>query len=119
MRVLHDLDAVIAASPVDLGEVVPFARGERSWRLTVPADGSLPMGGLLPAFIEWSPGPHPSAGQQDLGVRLETVQLTHPDPEALTDMLKALRVDHLAEVRQGEAALSFALETPQGTVVLD
>lgn len=114
-----DLDAVIAASPVDLGEVVPFARGERSWRLTVPADGSLPMGGLLPAFIEWSPGPHPSAGQQDLGVRLETVQLTHPDPEALTDMLKALRVDHLAEVRQGEAALSFALETPQGTVVLD
>jgi hypothetical protein len=29
-----DLDAVIAASPVDLGEVVLFTRGDRSWRLT-------------------------------------------------------------------------------------
>lgn len=46
------LDAVIAASPVDLGEVVFFQRGERTWRLTVPADGHLPEGGLLPALIE-------------------------------------------------------------------
>lgn len=114
-----DLDAVIAASPVDLGEVVLFTRGDRSWRLTVPKDGSLPMGGLLPAFIEWSPGPHPSTGQQDLGVRLDKVQLSHPDPEALTGIFKTLQIDHLAEIRAGEAALSFALTTPKGPVTLD
>lgn len=114
-----DLDAVIAASPVDLGEVVLFTRGDRSWRLTVPKDGSLPMGGLLPAFIEWSPGPHPSTAQQDLGVRLDKVQLSHPDPAALTETLKALQVDHLAEVSEGAEALSFALTTPTGPVVLD
>lgn len=114
-----DLDAVIAASPVDLGEVVLFTRGDRSWRLTVPKDGSLPMGGLLPAFIEWSPGPHPSTGQQDLGVRLETVQLSHPDPDHLRGILKALQVDHLAQVSAGELALSFALTSPNGPVVLD
>jgi len=114
-----DLDAVIAASPVDLGEVVLFTRGERSWRLTVPKDGSLPMGGLLPAFIEWSPGPHPSTGQQDLGVRLKSVRLHHPDPAALRAILKALNVDHLADVSEGPAALSFMLDTPKGPVEID
>ena len=114
-----DLDAVIAASPVELGEVVKFTRGDRSWRLTVPADGHLPEGGLLPAFIEWSPGPHPSTGQQDLGVRLKMVHLSHPDPESLRAKLKALQVDHLASVSEGAEALSFELETPKGRVVLD
>lgn len=114
-----DLDAVIAASPVDLGEVVLFTRGERSWRLTVPHDGSLPMAGLLPAFIEWSPGPHPSTGQQNLGVTLEQVHLSHPDASSLRDILKILQVDHLAEVNAGPSGLSFKLRTPKGTVILD
>ena len=114
-----NLDVVIAASPVDLGEVVLFTRGDRSWRLTVPKDGSLPMDGLLPAFIEWSPGPHPSTGQQDLGVRLSTVQLSHPDPDALREILETLKVDHLAQVSKGPAALSFELDTPKGKVVID
>ncbi|MEH6741379.1 MAG: VOC family protein [Sulfitobacter sp.] len=114
-----DLDAVIAASPVDLGEVVLFTRGDRSWRLTVPKDGNLPMNGLLPAFIEWSPGPHPSTGQQNLDVRLSAVQLSHPDPDALRTILKILNVDHLAQVTEGPSALSFALDTPKGSVVID
>lgn len=114
-----DLDAVIDASPVDLGEVVLFTRGDRSWRLTVPKDGSLPMGGLLPAFIEWSPGPHPSTGQQNLGVTLEKVRLSHPDVAALNVILKTLQVDHLAEVHEGPSGLSFELETPSGPITLD
>lgn len=114
-----DLDGVIATSPVDLGEVVLFTRGDRSWRLTVPKDGSLPMGGLLPAFIEWSPGPHPSIGQQDLGVRLQQVHLSHPDPAELNAILQTLNVDHLASVSAGDVALSFELTTPKGSVVLD
>jgi len=113
-----DLDAVIAASPVDLGEVVLFTRGDRSWRLTVPKDGSLPMNGLLPAFIEWSPGPHPSTAQKDLGVRLDKVQLTHPDPDKLLAILKALQVDQLATVSKGDESLSFAVNSPKGLVTL-
>ena len=113
-----DLDAVIAASPVDLGEVVLFTRGDRSWRLTVPEDGSLPMDGLLPAFIEWSPGPHPSTAQKELGVRLDKVQLTHPDPDKLVAILKALQVDQLATVSKGDESLSFAVNSPKGLVTL-
>lgn len=115
-----DLDGVIANSPVDLGDVVLFTRGERSWRLTVPADGSLPEDGLLPAFIEWSPGPHPSSGMQDLGVALTRIKLSHPDPAWLKDVLAALGVDHLADVTDGkERNLAFALSSPNGDVILD
>ncbi|MEM8871135.1 MAG: VOC family protein [Pseudomonadota bacterium] len=114
-----DLDALVDASPVDLGEVVPFARGDRSWRLTVPWDGNLPLGGLLPAFIEWSPGPHPSSGQADLGVTLDQVHLSHPEPDSLREILTALSVEHLAAVREGPEALSFELTCPKGKVVLD
>lgn len=114
-----NLDAVVAASPLDLGEIVFLSRGDLSWRLTVPKDGSLPMGGLLPAFIEWSEGPHPSTAQQDLGVRLNNVNLTHPNPSELKSILKALQVDQLASVSEGEQGLSFELSTPNGMVVLD
>lgn len=113
-----DLDAVIAAAPVDLGEVVHFRRGERSWRLTVPRDGRLPEAGLLPAFIEWSPGPHPSTAMQDLGVRLGDIVLSHPAPDELRQMLTALRVDHLARVESGERNLAFVLDGPRGRTVL-
>lgn len=114
-----DLDQVIATSPVQLGEVVEFVRGDRTWRLTVPEDGSMPGDGLLPAFIEWSPGPHPSVGQQDLEVRLNAVKITHPDPYEVTTILKALNVDHLVNVAGGDASLKFGLSTPRGLVELD
>ena len=114
-----DLDALVALSPIDLGEIVTFTRGDRSWRLTVPADGHLPEAGLLPAFIEWSPGPHPSTAQQDLGVTLESVNLSHPDPDRLSVQLRQLQVDHLATVSQGEVGLSFSLQSPKGLVTID
>ena len=114
-----DLDAVVAASPIDLGDVVDFQRGDRTWRLTVPRDGSLPEGGLVPAFIEWSPGPHPSTGQQDIGLRLNAIRLTHPDPAELRTLLATLGVDHLAEVTEGPRALAFDVTTPNGQFTLD
>lgn len=115
----NDLDAVIAASPVDLGEIVNFQRGDRTWRLTVPKNGHLPENGLLPAFIEWSPGPHPSTGQQNLGVTLSKVQVQTPDSERMKEMFEKLQISHLAEISEGPAALSFVLESPNGTVTLD
>ncbi|MEM7562538.1 MAG: VOC family protein [Pseudomonadota bacterium] len=109
-----DLDAVVESSPVDLGEVVLFTRGDRSWRLTVPQDGSLPEQGLIPAFIEWSPGLHPSANMKDLDLRLESVNLYHPEVDRMTSILEKLGVEHLARViKADQAKLSFSLQTRQ------
>ena len=114
-----DLDAVVAGAPIDLGEVVHFQRGDRTWRLTVPRDGSLPEGGLLPAFIEWSPGPHPSTGHQNIGLQLNAVRLTHPEPVMLQELLAKLGVDHLAEIVEGPRGLAFDVTTPKGLFTLD
>lgn len=114
-----DLDALVASSPVDLGEIVHFQRGDRTWRITIQADGHLPEAGLLPAFIQWSPGPHPSTNHQDLGVRLQRIILTTPTPASLSRQLEALRIDHLAEVRQGATGIAFEMATPLGTVTLE
>ncbi|MEM8774037.1 MAG: VOC family protein [Pseudomonadota bacterium] len=114
-----NLDTVVANSPIDLGEIVQFQRGDRTWRLTVPKDGSLPEGGLIPGFIEWSPGPHPSTGQQDIGITLEAVQLHHPDPKHLNSLLIGLEIDHLVDVYEGPRTLSFRVRTPNGTVAID
>lgn len=114
-----DLDRLAANSPVDLGEILHFTRGDRSWRLTVPADGHLPEHGLVPAFIEWSPGPHPSTAQQDLGVRLETIVLSHPDPDAFAQILDVLEIAHLAKLVEGPRGVAFDLDSPNGRVTID
>jgi hypothetical protein len=104
-----NLDEVIANSPIDLGEVVLFTRGDRSWRLTVPSNGSLPWAGLIPAFIEWSPGPHPSSAMQEIGITLDLINLGNSDPDRLKNLLKALGVDHLASVKvASEPSLGFS-----------
>ncbi|MEM7206924.1 MAG: VOC family protein [Pseudomonadota bacterium] len=113
-----DLDAVIDTSPIALGEVVTFTRGDRSWRLTVPENGSLPCGGLVPAFIEWSPGPHPSSGMQDIGIKLTGIEAAHPDVRWLTGIYRSLGVDHLVNVVEEQAiSLRFHMQKPGGDSV--
>ncbi|MCB5160915.1 VOC family protein [Marinomonas algarum] len=114
-----DLNAVVENSSIDLGEIVTFTRGERSWRLTIPKDGSLSEQGLIPTFIEWSPGAHPSTGMKDLGITLNRVVLTHPDPASLQQKLDELGVSHLASVLAGDTAgIAFEMQNDQGDIVL-
>ncbi len=113
-----DLDALVAASPVDLGEIVDFRRGERTWRLTVPQDGGLVMGGAVPSFIEWSPGPHPSTSQADLGVRLARVIARTQDPKTLAEVFASLSIAELADIEAGPPGVAFDLTTPKGDVRL-
>lgn len=115
----NDIEGLVKNSPFDLGEITSVTRGDLQWRLTVPQDGSLVEGGLLPAFIQWNDGPHPATKQQDCGVRIKQIHLTHPQPDRLYEMLDALNVAHLAKIDEGARALSFEVETPKGVIILD
>jgi len=118
-----DVRAIAARSPVDLGPVKHFVRGERYWDLTVRPDGTLPGGGLIPSFIQWSEGPHPSQNMKELGPRLEKIVLRHQNPAWLKEILDKLGVAHLAEVSAADAegnAIEFVFRMPDGkNVVLD
>ena len=114
-----DLDALVASSPIDLGEIITLKRDALTWRLSVPKNGSLGEQGLIPAFIEWPDGPHPAASQRDIGIRLNEIIVSHPNPDGLEMMFKALQIEGLATITQGERALSFDVTTPKGRVILD
>ena len=114
-----NLDRLVAESPYDHGEILTLSRGNLTWRLTVPRDGSLLEGGLLPAFIEWPEGPHPSEAQTDLGVRLHRICLSHPDPQVMQAHLDRLKIAHLAEVEEGARGLRFEMLYQNEVIILD
>jgi hypothetical protein len=120
-----DLSIWQAQYPNQIAPVMPMARGDLRWRITVPEDGSLPGwqqdearlagDGVIPTLIQWDVPTHPSAllPKQDLALRRLTG--THPRPEAVGAALAWLGADGLIEVEAGDApSLRADIETPQG-----
>lgn len=116
------IEAGVAASDTDLGEITNMHRDDLIWRLTIRPDGSLPYDGLLPSIIQW-PGdrPHPSVNMAELGIGFTSLTLFHPRPDELRHSLNLLGLDHVVTVKRaaGEPYLEAALDTPTGPVVLD
>ena len=44
-----------------------MAGGDLTWRITVPPNGLVPLGGARPLLIQWESGPHPAEGLPDDG----------------------------------------------------
>jgi hypothetical protein len=98
-----------------VGPVETMTRGAREWLITLPADGSLPLGGAMPMLIEWqSPREPAGPGLPDSGCSLSLLAIQHPDP-ALAKALHARAglVDSL-HVGEGEPSLQAKVRTPQG-----
>lgn len=104
-----------------LGEdegVLALARGENRWRLTVPADGSLPLGGVAPSLIAWETPPPPTR-LPDAGARLLTLRLGTPEPDRLRGRLDELDFVGEAEVYEApQPELGAHIETPLGPLWL-
>lgn len=109
-----DLDVALADFP-ECGMAVDLARDALRWRISVPADGSLPMGGALPTLLQWQVPTPPGDSLPASGVRLLGLEITHPRAEAL-----AARVDVPGVTYRAGAvpALSARFDTSRGAVVL-
>lgn len=110
-----DLEQALAVAPPGTDVPMDFARGDLRWRMAVPAEGLLPFGGVFPALITWDSTAHPAARLTDQGVRLVTVEIAHPAPEALRAALAPVLTDPRVQVVAGAApALRFGFQTPAG-----
>jgi len=119
----EDIDAAVAAAaPLDLGNIEAMTRGQASWRITIPADGSLPLQGVAPSLIQWTVTAHPASRLEDRGCTLVALEGVHPQAEAITAMLAAIGFSGDFSVRQsapGEPAQLVArIRTPQGVRTL-
>ena len=88
-----DIRSTVAGSSEPLGTIEPMTRGELSWLITIPSDGSLPFGGLAPVVIEWPPAVQVARKLDDVGCALVKLEGFHPDAPRLSALLKSISVD--------------------------
>ncbi len=118
-----DIQLDAAGSAESLGEILPMARGDYRWRITVPADGHLPGNGLVPTLIQWDVPFHPASRLADTGCRLMKLEGFHPQPAHIRNALDSLGLGSRLDVHPGSegepAQLVAYLRTPRGLVELD
>ena len=112
-----DLAAAAALDP-GFGEVIAASRGAFTWRITVPADGSLNRDGVVPTLIQWSGEAHPCDGLADRGCALRELQLRHPQARRIEALLDGLKLEGPLALREGDAAIVARIDTPAGVVEL-
>jgi len=106
---------IAAAATEPLGTIEAMQRGELEWLITIPPDGSLPLGGTAPALIQWGQGTHPAATLPDQGLTLLELELLHPQPERLERLLTALGIaGPLRVLPAPSAGLAARILTPEG-----
>lgn len=115
-----DIAAQSATCPEALGDIMPMRRGEYQWLITVPPDGHLPGGGLVPTLIEWQVPQHPASTLPETGCALLKLEGFHPAPDAVRQALTALGVERTLGLSRGdEVELLAYLKTPIGLRELD
>lgn len=102
-----------------LGPAREARRGELRWHITLPEDGRLHWGGIVPYLIQWGPR-HPTDTLPDVGCRLVELVLFHPESEAVARVLQKLDLE-LNQIRLEPASkpeLRAFIQTPGGLQLL-
>jgi hypothetical protein len=113
----NDIDACVDAFP-ELGRVHTMQRGNLKWRITIPEDGNLVLDGALPTVIQWPEGVHPTSAMADAGCELASLEIIHPEAEAILKKWDALGFeDQCVRLRSmgSEHRLRASLRTPGGS----
>jgi hypothetical protein len=107
---VSDIETAVRQCGYDCGQITTVTRGDLQWRLTIPDDGSLPAGGVLPSLIEWPEGMHPVTSLAETDIYLDTIHLTHPDPAHIEACLDRLGLASIATVTSGDIAIAFSMQ---------
>jgi hypothetical protein len=112
----HDIEAVLAGNEAALGRKVELGTKDAPFSFSLPADGSLPLDGAAPSIIDRKGKPPSVATMADLGARLRSLILEHPDPAVVAALYRSLGIAHAVEVRHGPSLrYRAAIETARGT----
>ena len=110
-------DAARVSFPV--GPAEEARRGDLTWKITIPEDGTMPGDGAFPTLIQWSDFKGPAATMADLGCRFEGLTILHSEPERLGAALAAIGAEDLVKLETAQAdatpALTARIMTPNGS----
>jgi hypothetical protein len=107
--------AVIAGRAGIFGDKVPLPPLQPSFDFTIPPDGSLPLDGALPSIIDRRGKPRSMTAIVDLGARLLSFSLGHPEADAVATVYRDLDIDRPPVIVQGPTLRYRAqIQTPAG-----
>jgi len=113
-----DIRSTLAACSEPLGNVEPMSRGELNWLITIPSDGSLPLGGIAPTLIEWHTEAHPAARLREAGCSLVRLEAFHTEAPRISALLRSISVEaeiSVAPLPAGKRPYLVAhIQTPNG-----
>ncbi|HEY5793884.1 MAG TPA: VOC family protein [Bosea sp. (in: a-proteobacteria)] len=95
------IDAVLAGREAIFGRKVALPFTDSAFDFAIPDDGSLPLEGALPSLIDRRGKARSMATMADLGARLMSFVLEHPEPVAVSQLYEELIIDRPPEVRPG------------------
>ena len=109
------LDAVLAGRENIFGRKVALPWMNSAFDFALPNDGSLPLDGALPSIIDRRGRSRSMENIADLGARLVSFSLQHPDAKPLSHCYRKLNVDRPPDILQGSDLRYCAqIETPAG-----
>jgi hypothetical protein len=112
-----DSIAGAVAQVPELGEVQAVSRGALSWQVTIPRDGKLQFGGLLPAVLQWGEV-HPTDTMEADGCELLALSLSQSLAPGVAPLLRRLRIAGTVDLKSGPRPLVARMRTRKGEVEL-
>jgi hypothetical protein len=113
-----DIESAVSGASESLGNIELMTRGDIEWRITIPANGALPLDGAAPALIEWHTAVHPASMLKDYGLSLERLEIYHPQPERISRLLQSIDCSGPVSVASPgngmPSCLVAYINTPQG-----
>lgn len=98
----ENIDATLSAHGMIFGSKVPLPAQKASFAFGVPNDGSLPLDGIAPSIIDHYSDTSHFAAIPDMGARLRSFTIEHPDPTGVVALYRNLAIDHPPTVIQGQ-----------------
>lgn len=109
------IDAVLAGRAATFGRKVSLPWTEPAFDFAIPDGGSLPFDGAAPSIIDRRGKPRSMATMPDLGARLRSFSLEHPDPDTIAALYGSLGVDRPPALARGDRLRYRAeIATPAG-----
>ncbi len=117
-----NIDQLLAGTRFPFGKPELVTRSKLEWVFAMPEDGRLFAGGLIPYLIQWQTQTHPAYQMADLGCRLLSLDIYHPQPHWLESILQTIGAETIPvihELKSPESAFfSATFDTPLGIKTL-
>ncbi|MEP3277519.1 MAG: VOC family protein [Stappiaceae bacterium] len=109
------LDTVLATHGEIFGEEIPLPPANPEFAFSIHHDGALPLDGAAPSLIDHRGDPTSMDDIPEMGARLRSFTLEHPEAAEIAALYRALAIDRPPTIVQGPAVRYRALiETPGG-----